>query len=254
MKRSRKENLLDFFLNARRALVREWTEELPISSLRQIADEEFKLRKHKSHCYLKDFQKSNVCLPLPEFVFDADFRHPLGRIQRGFFSPEAEEVGAVALFLPPSEGILTLDHDSAREWQSFLASMPPKALCLRTGFLSTEFDVLESIALGFGGVCIHARLLDVYEIQLLTEICRDFKMTMVAVADSAATLGRILESDCPYVGLWGYDAHSFTPDFGLISKLAPKIPGTCYRVAFLPSQPEPQWDVLKGMNIASCVW
>jgi hypothetical protein len=125
---------------------------------------------------------------------------------------------------------------------------------LRTGFLSTEFDVLETVALGFQGLCIHARVLDVYEIQLLTEICRDFRITLVAIADSQETLARVLESDCPYAGLWGYDSKSFAPNFSIVSKLSSKVPSSCYRIAFLPSQPEPQWDVLQGMQVASCIF
>jgi hypothetical protein len=249
--RSEAGGLLDFFLNARCALVEQWSRTLPLTELRDLANENFEQRKHLPAKYLSDFFVSQKCVPIPEFVFDAEFQAPLKRPTRP--SSNLPESGACALFLPPEQGLFTLDDESANAWRDFLTGNVAHRHCLRTGFLSTEFDVLESVVLGFQGLCVQARLLDVYEIQLLTEICRDFRITMVAIADSPETLARVLESDCPYVGLWGYDPKNFSANFNMVSKLSSKVPSSCHRIVFLPSQPEPQWDVLHGMKVSSCV-
>jgi hypothetical protein len=250
--RTEKEGLLDFFLKARRALVEQWSRELPISELRALATENLEQRKLQPSRYLSDVFASKKCTPIPEFVFDCDFQVPLKRAPRK--ATALPENGACALFLPPEQGLFSLEEESSRTWKEFLNGLSSTQICLRTGFLSTEFDVLETVALGFQGLCVHARVLDVYEIQLLTEICRDYRITLVAIADSQEALARVLESDCPYAGLWGYDSKSFAPSFSLVSKLSSKVPSTCYRMAFLPSEPEPQWDVLHGMQVASCVF
>ncbi len=250
MARKNKEGLLDFFINGRRSLVQQWQREISIPDLRKLAEERFSHRKMLPARYLGDFLNSKSCLPVPEFVFDSDFRAPLGRSEKS--KMECPSAGASALFLPPEEGLFSLGGDSVPLWVDFLSQIPPEVLCLRTGFLSTEFDVLETAALGFHGLCVHARVLDLYEIQLFTEICRDFSMTLIAIADSASTVERILESDCPYVGLWGYDVETFSPQFSLLSKLVPKIPSTCHRVVFLPSTQQVPLDVLRSMSVGAC--
>lgn len=255
MARSKEEGLLDFFLSARRTLVREWLREVSISEIRKIAEERFEKRKHFPSLYLGDCIEKKQVLRVPEALFDSEFAAPLGRSVGLAHLPL--EPKATALFLPPEQGIFSFAQNASdgkiNDWREFLESLPASSICIRTGFLTTEFDVLETAALGFHGLCVHARMLDVYEIQLLTEICRDFRMTLVAIADSPQAVARVLESDCPYIGLWGYDSQTFEPLLGSLSRLTPKIPSSCYRVAFLPSNPEPQWDILSNLKVDACI-
>jgi hypothetical protein len=240
--------MLDFFLNARRALVSQWLRSLPVSELRKIAEERFEGRRFQSACFLGEVVQSGRCLGFPEFVFDADFVSLLKKPERALKALSGAK--GCACFLPPEAGILNLEAPSMSTVIEFLSVVPSDMPCIRTGFLSTEFDVWESIALGFNGLCIHARHLDLFEIQFFTEICRDFKMSLVAIAESRETLSRIIESDCPYVGLWGYNVNTFAPDFAALSKMASKVPSTCLKVAFLSGDSHSEVEMLSKMHVS----
>jgi hypothetical protein len=242
-----REGLLDFFLNARRTVVAEWLQTIPIAELRKIAEERFVARKSVAAPFLGDVAQAGKCVNFPEFVFDEEFRSALHKPVRELSA--LSDAKGCACFLPPDAGILNLEIGATAQAMEFLAAVPSKIPCIRTGFLSTEFDVWESIALGFNGLCVHARVLDLYEIQLLTEICRDYKTSLIAIADSRETLARVLESDCPYVGLWGYNPNTFAPDFSGLSKMAPKVPSTCQKIAFLPGADAAEMQLLAKMQV-----
>lgn len=107
-------------------------------------------------------------------------------------------------------------------------------LLMRGGFLGTEFDVLESVVMGFRGVFLWARGRDVFTLQLLTEVCRDFKMCLIWMVESEDSLARVLETDAPFVCLSALEPTRLERNLPFLQKAFPKIPRTTARMAWVP--------------------
>jgi hypothetical protein len=249
-------NLYDFFLDARRSLVTLWQDQLPLSELRQIAEERVAERTSGGLPiqYLGERLPRGSLTSIPELVLDPTLARALGRCE-----PVLEgltEHKAVAAFFPPQFGIMSFFLQEGQEEPGFSledfstlrTALQPQQQLVRSGFLSSEFDVLESAAFGFHGVTIHARHLDHFQIQYLTELCRDFKMSAVVVVDSEATLARVLETDAPYLGAWGYTARDLTRDFSIFDRLSRKFPSTCVSFAFYPNVTDSDRQLMQGLG------
>lgn len=158
----------------------------------------------------------------------------------------AQQHGVSAIFLPPgfdsqaalasapAPGMGTALTDFLKNHQEKSLAANHHRLLLRTGVLSHEFEIYESLLLGFGGLVMHAAHLDHFELQYHTEICRDLKMHLILLADSESTLEKILLTDAPYIGIWAYSALDFSSHWRVLQGLAPRIPSTCLKFAFHP--------------------
>lgn len=253
---SAERNLYDFFLDARRSLVTLWQDQLPLSELRQIAEERVLERTGGGAPvrYLGELIGRNAISSIPELVLDPGLARALGRPEPALEGLSEHPV--VAALLPPQFGIMSFFLQEGMEEPGFSLedfsvlrnALRPAQQLVRSGFLSSEFDVLESAAFGFHGVTLHARHLDHFQIQYLTELCRDYKMSAVVIADSEATLGRVLETDAPYLGVWGYGARDLMRDFSVFDKLSCRLPSTCVPFAFYPNVADSDRELLRVLG------
>lgn len=151
-----------------------------------------------------------------------------------FIKPKNQDTSAI--LLPP--GYWLRDQWSGCE-ESFLQSYATaiaagNSFLFRTGFLSSEFEIYESLLLGFRGISMHATTLDEFQIQFLTEVCRDFKMCLIWLVEDKEVLNRVLKTDAPYLAIFLAPDEKGERNLTVLRALAPKIPNSCPKIAFLP--------------------
>jgi hypothetical protein len=71
----------------------------------------------------------------------------------------------------------------------------------RIGFIFDQAELYESAAMGFDGVFLHVGELDIYNLQLFTEVGRELALHIVWICENREHVERVLETDCPNIGL-----------------------------------------------------
>jgi hypothetical protein len=147
------------------------------------------------------------------------------------------------------------DHVGAGIAEELLRpSLSSVGLRVRSGFIQSEYLIYESLLLGFDGVCVHARGLDRYTLQLLLELCRDLGLIFIPLAESRESLEEILETDAPTVGIWSYRARDLQPDWRIFTDLEVHIPKNCQTFVFIPRPDEKALALLKERRVASVIF
>ena len=259
--------MLEFFIEAQSRVTALQQQQFSILEIRAESERAL-LRTPASAPVLSEFVKKNEFLQIPECVLDAEFRgllsattvqvvhaahtahtavapaqnsmpnsDPETQVLESFATTvESSSACAAALLLPPGfwlrQNWSASEEPFLLEYAALLKSR--NALFLRTGFLSSEFEIHESVLMGFRGVALQAALLDEFQIQFLTEVGRDYKTCLVWAVESEETLKRVLKTDAPYLGIVALPNEKGERNLGLLQRLAPKIPNTCLKIAFLP--------------------
>ena len=183
-----------------------------------------------------NFAQAPECILEPEFFKRMAPKNECPGMEAVVQSCETTKPEIAACMLPP--GFWLREHWTAHEEPLLLEFAQHlarrNALFLRTGFLSSEFEVHESVLMGFRGIVLYATLLDEFQIQFLTEVCRDFKTCLVWAVDSEETLKRVLKTDAPYLSIAALPNEKGERNLSFLQKMIPKIPNTCPRVAVLP--------------------
>lgn len=219
---------LEFFLKARESFVRLALRYADVEELRSRA--EFLSRSFPGAGYLGTQLRG---APFCEFAVLSEHPEVAKALGVRVTSPsELADARVLSAFEPPAELRLELDEQGAQS--NVLRELSQNAFVMRYGFFESELDIIESALLGYRGIVFFALRLDVYLLQYLTELCRDFKMSCVLVAESEESLDRILQTDCPYIGLWGRNPGDWQLRWDIFESLASRIPSNCYSFAFAP--------------------
>ncbi len=132
-----------------------------------------------------------------------------------------------------SEDIYCLFTSPLNEnWQEILFYKSDSSFIFRTGFYSQEYDIYDSILKGFDGLFIYCDKQDVYQIQLLTEIARDYNFTLIFLAQDKKQLNTILETDAPYIAISGINSASLKQENHNLVQLANLVPKTAKLMAW----------------------
>lgn len=106
---------------------------------------------------------------------------------------------------------------------------PANCQVFRSGFLSSEAEILESALLGFDGIVWHISNKDHFQIQYGIEIGRDLKMNIIPVAKNDHELDLLLQTDAPYIGIWGLESDEQKFNLPWLQKMSVKIPSNCIK-------------------------
>lgn len=101
---------------------------------------------------------------------------------------------------------------------------------MRCGFLTQPADILWTADLGFSGVQIHARGLDLFELQMAIELARDCRLSPVVSVSSPDELELVLQTDAPHIAICQLATPSKGTAFNLLSEALARIPKNCSRL------------------------
>ncbi|WP_338635425.1 hypothetical protein [Spirobacillus cienkowskii] len=114
----------------------------------------------------------------------------------------------------------------------FLLYKNDDCMVFRSGFFSDEYDLYESMLLGFDGMVVYSYGMDKYKIQLLTEIARDYHFTLMFIVHNKQEIREVLETDAPYIAISGFNPKTFEVDFSHFVHLSQYIPKTTNLIAW----------------------
>lgn len=117
-------------------------------------------------------------------------------------------------------------------WKDFITRKNENIFTFRTGFFNHEYELYDSILLGFDGIFIYCQDLDKYKIQYLVEIGRDFHFPIIFIVHNKYELQTLLETDAPYLAISGYSALNFSFETSVFFQLASLVPKTANLMAW----------------------
>lgn len=123
-----------------------------------------------------------------------------------------------------------------------------RVLAVQFGFFTHESDVLQSRICGFDAITIHADVLDLFEMQYVVEVCRDYRMSCVLVVSNRVSLETALQTDCPYIAIWAYHPETFAFDGAFASESVNRFPKTCTPILFAPALQQLQLQAMHKQN------
>lgn len=127
------------------------------------------------------------------------------------------------------------------------------AFLLRFGFFESERDVYETVLLGYQGLTVFVRNLDLYQAQYFAEVGRDFKMSVILMVDSIAALETVLQTDAPYIGVWAYQEGTMQLNWDFVLRALESIPTACMPIVFGPNFTDAQKQMLRSLRCKGIV-
>lgn len=235
--------LLKFFVDAHAKLRDIRESHLSLEDVRSKAD--YTSRTFSTPGYLGALLKAESGLRhVPVITHSEEHRKAFGLSESSSLD---NDFGVVAVLDLPQK--LEDAQHTQSETQNFLKNLSSSVLLFRYGFLSNEYDVYETVLQGYRGVTVFASDHEIYTLQLITEVCRDMKLSCVLVAHDNESLGRVLETDCPYIGIWGYEDEEPRLKWKMLLELVPQIPKTCLALAMCPDLSVAQKMQLQSLGL-----
>ncbi len=141
--------------------------------------------------------------------------------------PEKEKISEIfAVFSSP------LNED----WKEVMACKGDEQFAIRTGFYRDEFEIYQSILMGFQGLTIYVAGLDLFQIQYLTEIARDYLFSLFFVVHNKEELNLVLQTDAPYIVFSAYKSKNFSIHTSIFYNLSQFVPKTANLFALAPRE------------------
>lgn len=202
-------------------------QEISLTEMRKKVDDNLDLKINKKHFliklednYLKKQQNNEAFHTIPNYIIDEQFTVLFNSKKSQMTDTISEEM--YCLFTSPLN----------ETWQDFLFAKSDSSFIFRTGFYSQEYDIYDSILKGFDGLFIYCDEHDVYQIQLLTEIARDYNFTLIFLAHNKRQINTILETDAPYIAISGINSGSLKQENHNLIQLANIVPKTAKLMAW----------------------
>ena len=111
-----------------------------------------------------------------------------------------------------------------QNWQEAMTCQGDEQFAIRTGFYQDEFDIYQSILMGFQGLTIYVSGLDVFQLQYLTEVARDYSFSLFFVLHNKQELNLILQTDAPYLVFSVFQKKDFSIQNSLLYNLSQFVP------------------------------
>jgi hypothetical protein len=109
----------------------------------------------------------------------------------------------------------------------------------RLSFVTSERELLETVALGFQGLFAPCGKVDHFELQLLIETARDFFVSFVPMISCHSELKTVLETDSRYVCMGNPVFQTNAEIYTLVKRLRSAIPKSLFSFVSLSSNPPP---------------
>ena len=211
---------MQFFIEQQKKITNLQKHHLSITDIRKKTDECFNKNLIDTSFSFKIEQKINTSssITIPNYISDEDFSN-LFQTERDFNAINTSE-DLFCLFTSPI----------SIEWKEYKSN---NSFVFRSGFYTEEYEIYESIIQGFNGLVLYCYSHDVYEIQLLTEIAREYKFTLIFLIHDKKQLFTVLESDAPYIAVSGINSNNFKNDIQNLIKLVSFIPSTARKIAWI---------------------
>ncbi|BBH52320.1 hypothetical protein [Fluviispira sanaruensis] len=217
--------MLDFFILQQKNITKIKENYIPLTELKEQC-EIYSMNKKNLNSFAQimleeDSLNNQNCKIIPKIIPDSEFR-PLFSINNLSFQSSIDEK------------IFTLfTSELSSDWKDLMICKSDENFVVRSGFYSSEYDIYESILLGFNGIILYCKGFDKFKIQYFTEIGRDFHFSIFFLILSKQELLTVLETDAPYFPIFGFNPHSFSLDFSLLVNLINLIPKTAEPIAYV---------------------
>ncbi|WGL60583.1 hypothetical protein QEJ31_03075 [Pigmentibacter sp. JX0631] len=233
-----KKKILQFFIEQQKKITNYQKHQLSIIDIRRKTEEYFNKNLIDTCFSLKIEQKinSSSSITIPNFISDEDFSK-LFQTERNFNAINTSD-DLFCLFTSP----ISLD------WKEYLIHKSNNSLVFRTGFFTEEYEIYESIIHGFNGLILYCFSQDVYEIQLLTEIAREYKFTLIFLIHDKNQLFTVLESDAPYFAISGINSCNFKNNIQNLIKLISFIPSSAKKIAWINKLEKKEKQILQQVG------
>ena len=214
------------FLIEQQAKLSLMQKELVVLSELKSQCEQFLFEQKKVPSFSSLLNLNNDLSILPHYVLDTDYYPIFHKKQQELSQNEDRALEKIfALFSSPL----------CDRWKEVLICKGDDQFALRTGFYQDEFDIYQSILMGFQGMTLYTEGLDVYQLQYLTEIARDYSFSLFFVIHNKQELDCVLETDAPYFILSSFDKKNFSKNNTPLYHLSPFVPKTASLFAMGPT-------------------
>ncbi|MES2613843.1 MAG: hypothetical protein V4591_00340 [Bdellovibrionota bacterium] len=218
--------LLEFFLAQQEKITQL---QLATQSVDEIKIQCEKITTYKKNTFSQFLQVSNEIKLIPHRILDEDYAKLFMKNSDTFLDDSL----LFAIFTSPL-------NDS---WKEILACKAEDSFAIRTGFYRNEFDIYQSILFGFQGLTIFVSGLDVFQIQYLTEVAREYAFSLFFVVHDKKELNLVLETDAPYIVFSAFEKKNFSKNTSFLYNLSQFVPKSANLFALAP------WEVTKDKKI-----
>ena len=235
--------MLDFFIQ-NQAKISSFQKDL--LDLEEIKEEclikvRTKNKLNKLETYI-DFSSSEIKL-IPQLIPDPDFQK-LYKINSFELQREKQDSSLTSLFSSPL----------CEKWKESLACKGDNDFLIRSGFYQDEIDIYESILLGFDGLTLYVSGLDIFQIQYLTEVARDYYFSVFFVIHTKAELDIVLKTDAPYFIFSCYEKKNFNIDMSFLYKTSQFVPKSASLFAMVPEEVLKNKSTFKDLGFCGLIY
>ena len=200
--------LLKFLLEQQKKLVENQKQTLPLENI--MSQCEPYLSNQNNNKFLHLLTESNTIL---HHVLDEEYFN-LWKVKSKDGEINVQNEKIFALFTSPLN----------ENWKEIMATKGDYQFAIRTGFFQDEYEIYHSILMGFQGLSIYVLGLDVYQVQYLTEIAREYSFSLFFIVHNKDELNIVLQTDAPYIVFSSYEAKNFDLNVSFLYKLSQFVP------------------------------
>lgn len=132
--------------------------------------------------------------------------------------------------------------------RSLAAARSQNALTLRCGFLTQQADIYLAADLGFSAVQIHARGLDLYELQMAVELARDCRLCPIVSAANEDEVEQVIQTDAPHIALCYFPDKAAELSARFVQRTLPRIPNNCSKILLAATQTNAEIQLLTKLG------
>lgn len=190
-----KNNLLDFFIQSQEKITHIKDKR---RSLLEIREHAFKETENTSYLIksLKTALEDQACHSIYEDILDRDYKKLFNKINASYSN---------------SSNSFSCIFTALTEFQSYQVNKEKQNtdFAIKHGFFTQEYDIYEAKIEGFDAITIYVKPLDHFKIQYLTEIGRDYKISIIFTICDTQDLEKVMKTDCPYLMIFALNPKTF---------------------------------------------
>jgi hypothetical protein len=193
-----------------------------IENIKLICEEKFSHSAQLRSCLFKN-KLTESFLVINHFIPDKDYHFLFQTTQEEKFIQNLSD-----------SFLAILTSTLSNSWQDIISRLSDHQFAIRTGFYQDEFEIYNTLLMGFHGMTIYIDGLDIFQIQYLTEIARDYFVTLFFVVHDKYELNLVLETDAPNIVFSTYNKKNFSFNQSILYNLSQFVPTTANLFALGP--------------------
>jgi hypothetical protein len=243
---------LDFFIEQQRKLSQLKYDSMSLEAMREHTSLSLASQPRRVR-WAQFIERAEGLLRLPFEVSDEEFAPLFYRQGEKKKQGDRQSSSDGKAFSSAACGKVIFTSPLSDQWQSSLLRKSVLDFYIRAGFYQSEWDIYETVMLGFDGLLMYASGLDVFQMQYLTEIARDYQLSLFFILHSKEELKQALETDAPYFVLSAFSPKNFSYDPAFLVKTIPHIPKTASLLAFGSGELQKKQEIFTQMGYSGLI-